>query len=339
MRTLRLLPIVFAMSALASLLVHAIPVPILDLDKLTADAPLVILGEVTSIEEAGAGEAPYNGMILKTRIRIAKVRVDYLLKGERSANVFKIRFHSPDSPVGWASLRSHSYGVLFLKPGPSDTVEFSDLYYPFLLSTPGAAPTGDTAIDQVVAAVSRVLESTLSTASERMTAVFILSRSKTAASTAALRAALKDASVEGRLSAAGALLERNDTTGLDIAADALLHGSPDTSLPLYHNLLYGISEGVKDVHVIPVLKTLVDSRDPEIRRATASALMHTQSRDAIGPLLTTLQDSDFDARYYSAVGLAEITGQTEWRPNEDDFRSDQAKYLKHWREWSAGQRN
>jgi hypothetical protein len=342
MDTTRFIRWLFLSSALcftSVIVVRAIIVPTLDLDALTADATIIALGEVTSIKQIGSEDVSFNDTLIKTRVEMATIRVDQILKGTAPTGVLVVRFHLSETPVGWGGIASLAYGVFFLKSGRSEAAEFTNLYYPLVLSVPGAAVNGDRPIDRVVSAVGRVLESTHSTASERMNAVFTLSRSKSAASTAALRAALRNPSVEGRLSAAGALLERNDITGLDLTADSLLHGSPDTSLPLYHNVLYGISEGVKDVHAVPVLKTLLDSRDSEIRRAAASALMHTQSQDAIGPLLTTLQDSDFDTRYYSAVGLAEITGQTDWRPNEEDFRSDQAKYLKHWREWASSQRN
>jgi HEAT repeat protein len=62
--------------------------------------------------------------------------------------------------------------------------------------------------------------------------------------------------------------------------------------------------------------------------------MHTGSNSAIDPLLSALDDLDPMVRYYSVVGLAEITGQTDWRPNIDDFTSDPNRYLKHWHEWS-----
>jgi hypothetical protein len=48
-----------------------------------------------------------------------------------------------------------------------------------------------------------------------------------------------------------------------------------------------------------------------------------------------LGDSDTKVRYFSVVGLAEITGQLEWRPNPDDFAASSTKYLNHWIAWGA----
>jgi hypothetical protein len=46
-----------------------------------------------------------------------------------------------------------------------------------------------------------------------------------------------------------------------------------------------------------------------------------------------LGDPDTKVRYFSVVGLAEITGQPEWRPKPDDFAAFGTKYVNHWVEW------
>jgi hypothetical protein len=52
------------------------------------------------------------------------------------------------------------------------------------------------------------------------------------------------------------------------------------------------------------------------------------------PLATTLDDTDFEVRYYGVTGLAEISGQLEWHPNMEVFRAEEARYLRHWRDWA-----
>jgi len=37
------------------------------------------------------------------------------------------------------------------------------------------------------------------------------------------------------------------------------------------------------------------------------------------------------SRFYAVRGLALITGEQEWTPNEMDFRADPQRYLKYWK--------
>jgi HEAT repeat protein len=86
---------------------------------------------------------------------------------------------------------------------------------------------------------------------------------------------------------------------------------------------------------VPTLSELLVSPDAEVRRAVASSLMHIRSPEAINLMISLLDDSDFEARYYVVVGLAETTDQMDWRPNMDNFRGDESKYLKHWLDWKT----
>lgn len=141
-----------------------------------------------------------------------------------------------------------------------------------------------------------------------------------------------------RLSVASALLARNDTAGLAIAVDVLLAPRPLVPDHILHNLTYAISEGVQAEEAIPALTRLLGAADPRTRRAATAALRRTGSYAALTPLLSALRDSDLEVRYYAVVGLAEITGQLDWRPNMDAFESDQSRYLSYWLKWGRQQR-
>jgi len=190
-------------------------------------------------------------------------------------------------------------------------------------------------IDKVIAAIKEVLSSPEATLDQKKRTIFFLSHSKRASGTAALHEALNDSTREVQISAAAALLQRNDTTGLGVAKETLLHGSQITSTELRQNLIYAIAEGIKDPKALPTLGELLVSPDAEVRRAVASSLMHIRSPEAINLMISVLDDSDFEARYYAVVGLAETTDQMHWRPNMDHFRGDESKYLKHWRDWKT----
>ena len=70
------------------------------------------------------------------------------------------------------------------------------------------------------------------------------------------------------------------------------------------------------------------------RRAAASALRHTEADSAIASLLQALEDTDQEVRYQAVLGLATITGETEWGPSLDSFAREEQRYLAHWRQWT-----
>ena len=323
----------------AMFLAEATLVPALDLDKLTDDASLIVLGEVSGVKEIGEEYLQLSGGSVKAHIEEGEIRPDRILKGDAKSTLLNFQYYETSTFVGFRSVAGQQYGVYFFRPGRGGRLEFVSPYYPSVPSVRGAVPVGATPIDRVVSALGAVLRSEGSRPDEKAWVVFVLSRSRSSSSLAVLRGAVApDNPTAVRLAAAGALLERDDLTGLSLVVGALSDGVPDTSTPLTHNLVYAVSEGIRDARAIPALKKLIVSVSPEVRRAAASALMHTQSPEATDALLKALGDTDFKARYYSAVGLAEITEQMDWRPNEEVFRADEARYVKHWREWAGGRK-
>jgi hypothetical protein len=71
-----------------------------------------------------------------------------------------------------------------------------------------------------------------------------------------------------------------------------------------------------------------------IRRGVAGALRRTKSPKAVNGLSRALEDPDSEVRYWGVVGLAELTEQNDWRPSEPAFKSDESKFLSHWKEWA-----
>ena len=128
---------------------------------------------------------------------------------------------------------------------------------------------------------------------------------------------LEDRDQTLRLSAAAALLLLDDVSALPVAEKALLHPDTNLSPELLHNLRAGIRLGVKDKAAVPTLTRLLSAGDVEARRAAVEALRNTNSPSAIAPLTKALEDADTDVQYVAVIGLAEITGQSEWRPGPD----------------------
>ena len=319
---------------LFAVLASSIPVPALNLDELTDKADLIVVSQVTSVREIGRTSLPVGNEKVSARVMVSELRVDQVLKGSSGLSSAGVQFFSPEMPIGFRAIQPLSYRVFFLKGSAEDGFRLVSPYYPSVIAVPGIPAQGVAILERVVAQVATVLLLPSSSTDQKQEAIFALSSTKSPAATRALRAGLQEKEVTVQLSVTAALLERNEMSGLHIAEEALLNPRPDIPRYLLHNLSYGISEGVREEKAIPSLTRLLNAVSPEVRRAAASALRHTGSRSAIDPLLSAVGDSDLEVRYYSVVGLAEITGQTDWRPNMHDFLSDQHRYLNHWRDWA-----
>ena len=328
-----------AMSALVIFtLLHPWPVlsavvPVLDLDALTNDSSLVVVGEIISIREAGTTSIEVDSRSITTRIATGTVRVDHVLKGSVPSGTVTFQHYIPLESVGFGRISPGMYSTLFLKMGTSGSLEFTSPYYPSVPSIAGVQLSGATPIDLVVSAITSTISSPATTLAQKRSALFVLSHSRSASSTQTLRWALGFADDTLRLTAAFALLQRNDLSGLPLAKEALLRRASAISADVLHNLAVGIKEGVRDPEAVADLTELLRSGSVETRRAAASALMDIRSQDAIAPLLAALGDPDREVRYYSVVGLAETTGQLQWRPNMDTFARDEGRYLNYWRQW------
>jgi HEAT repeat protein len=142
-----------------------------------------------------------------------------------------------------------------------------------------------------------------------------------------------------RLNAASFLLQRDKVSALDIAEPAMLY--PPLEVPRYiiHNLAYGMCKGLHNPEAVPSLTRLQQASSVEVRRAVSCALGHTGSRAAILPLTRALYDSDLETRHNAVIGLAKITGQSDWGPNRELFQSDEQKFLTHWQKWASANTN
>jgi hypothetical protein len=309
--------------------------PALDLDQLTADASLIAVGQIVLVQEVGKTTVQFGDRMVSARVMVAELRVDQELKGTTKDSSSTLRFHFivPDEFTGWRSVAPLSYRVFFLTES-SGEFRLADPYHPSVAAIPATQAQEGTAIERVIDQLGAVLGSASTPTEERRGAIFALNDSKNPSAIRVLKRFADIDDVTLRLSVAAALLGHNDLYTLKFAVDTLLNPNPAFPPDLLHNLSYGILIGVKDDRAVSELTRLLRAGSAEARRAAASALMRTGSSLSIDALLSAISDSDRDVRYYSVVALAEITGQTDWRPNIEDFMADQDKYVKHWREWS-----
>jgi HEAT repeat protein len=326
---LRVLKVV-GFGCLCPLLLHSAPVPGLNLSQLVGGADVIVAGSLLAIEDSGTTYADVSGSRQVVHQMTGPIQIGVVLKGTAPIPALTLRWILPEESYGYTGVPEHIYRLIFLHRSGS-TYGLASVYYPTLPAIPGIKMEGATALDRVINQLAAVVHSGAGNAQDRIEAINALGTVENLNVTSTLRDVLSDRARSVQLQAATVLLEHNDISALPLAEATLSRPRSDVSPYLVHNLLYAISGGVRDEKAIPGLSRLVKSRDVETRRSAASALRNTGSRLAIDPLIAALGDEDFEVRYYSAIGLAEITGQNEWRPLMEEFKKNEQKYLAHWR--------
>jgi hypothetical protein len=308
------------------------------LSELADVADVIVIGRVQQVREISSGtEMEVFGQQFPAKVMEGEVVIDKAIKGDPNVNKINFHFRMPISPaggVGYRGIPNERYRLVFLKRAGSD-YDFVSPYNPSFPAVRDAPIEGETATDQVVSQLAAVIRAPQVSREDKLEVIFALQQVNTPVVVAALRSALTAEDKVLQLSIAAALLERNDLSALGIAEAALTHPQSDVPRYIFENLSSAISKGVQDERAIPALsRVLRKAPDAAARRAAAFALRTTESRSAIKPLVGALADGDFEVRYYAVIGLAEITNQSEWRPLMDEFKSNEERYLKHWRDWA-----
>ncbi len=298
------------------------------LTSLIQKSDVIVVGAVRTVHQTGTTEVRVGAERLSATNFQAEVQVDRILKGACPESLAIVRFLIPKSAgfVGYTGVGAPSYRTLFLRKVENYFV-FADPAFP---SLPGVSHVGLPAFSDVISGVinelSQVLASQKTTEMDKLEAIFGVQSVPAPDATKVLRAQL-DGSPAVRAAAIAALIERNDLSALVAAQELLMNPPPQTPNYLLNNIASAIARGIRDEGAIPVLNTLLRSRDIATRRAASDALRKTGSTRALSALAKALNDSDSEVRYYAVIGLAEITNQPEWRPLMDDFKAHENKFL------------
>lgn len=307
------------------------PVPLPDLQGLTRDADVIVVAQVTSVWETGSVAA---GSAQEGRRMAASLNVEKVIKGRVEGPTLALEFTASRGKIGRIS--ASQFGMFFLRKDAKGGYSVLNPYYPSVVASRNATTAEGTDIDRVVAELADILTVAGASAEERRLAVFYLNQTLTDSATEALRSAVRDRDSVVRLQAVASLLNRNDLSALRAAEEVLLNPPPRTDEYLRTNISVAL-EGIKDARAIPTLGHLLKAGDVQTRRGAAAALRHMGTALVTKPLIYALNDSDREVRYQGVIGLAEITGQSEWGPSVDLFQHAEQRYLDHWREWAKTQ--
>ena len=113
----------------------------------------------------------------------------------------------------------------------------------------------------------------------------------------------------------------------------VLPGEKEFSLPPGSLL-----EAIGDIQAAPILARLMKSPDPQIRLGASLALRHMDTKESVEALIGGLNDPEWEVRWTSVLGLAEIIGPKQgnsWHPDMNTFKAGEKKYLDHWNAWPA----
>jgi HEAT repeat protein len=133
------------------------------------------------------------------------------------------------------------------------------------------------------------------------------------------------------------LASHNDISHLALAEETLMQPVLPDKWEFFRNpeMLIG---RIEDIHAAPILSRLMKAPDPQVRRGAAQCLRQMKTDDSVEALVGGLNDPDWEVRWVSVMGLAEIVGTKDgerWHPYYETFKAEEKKYLDHWNAWAA----
>lgn len=302
-----------ARAATAALLRSASLVSPLDIERLTREADMILIGRVNSISDGKAS-----------------LSVDKVVKG--SANARTVDVELVADATGQERVTSSQFAMFFLKTNAKGGYRILDPDYPSVIAAPDATVINGPPLDRVVSVVGELLTEA-NNVDVRREAVRVLSSARNERATELLWQGSKAADPVVRMQSLSALVRRNDLAALETAEPILLNQPVRFEKYLLDNLSASV-EGIKDPKAIPILQRLLRSSSSRTRVTAVAALRQMHVSDTIEALVIALGDPNREVRYEAVIGLGELTGQDQWSPAVDKFAQNEQSYLDHWKEWA-----
>ena len=324
-------------------------VPGLSIQRLVGQSDLIVIGRITKVSKVADSQVNIHGQILPADMMEAIVEAQQTLKGESHDSMLAVRFAVPISPagsVGYGTLVSQQDRLLFLRNASSGGgYEPTDPYYPSLpvaktrdaLSNSKSdvnRPTFKEVEAKVVSIECQTISSVNETPNVRLEAIWSLKRVADPCLPIALHNAFESSDRILRLTAAAALLKLNDIQVLGAALREADQLPLDSYLRL--NLASAIRDGVHSEGAVPDIVTMLQTNDPLMHRAAASALHNIGTVSCLPGLVLALSDEDKGTRYYAVIGLADIEGKPDQKPSMEDFDRNSSSYVNYWQAWAKG---
>jgi hypothetical protein len=196
------------------------PINVLDVNRLTTKADLIVLAQVRSITDQEHA--------------IAFLLIQKVIKGEASPEVVQVECE-PELATGPEPIQPPLFGMFFLNRNANGSYRFTDANHAYLIAFPDASITAQTPLDRVVSITGEFIVKP-GPIEYRRIAVYVLRAARSELSDKLLRQAARDADVVVRLQAISALVDHGDREAMATAEQILLNPPPRTDQYLLDNL-------------------------------------------------------------------------------------------------------
>ncbi len=312
-----------------------IPIPSLSLKNLSDNSDLIIVAYTGSSRRIETATKVINSHLFEGWIVAMPLKAIETLKGTAPGLSIEIQYFVPDSPggsIGFRSIPEDQFRLLFLRYN-GDAYTLTSPYYPSLPAVQSVHIWAETCFPRSFLWSVKPSNLPMKVRKLRREAIWNLSGHKQPCIQSSLKSAFTSQDKDLRLTAAAALLQRNDVS---VLPDVLrqIRDLPQESY-LRWNALFAIRDGVSDEKATNYLIVMLQADDPLERRSAASALRRIGNRRAEIALAKALDDTDKDTRFVAVSGLSRIANIPSEEPSLQDFNENETPYIIFWKNWSA----
>lgn len=324
--------------------------PVPGIEALANSAPVIVVGYVADIRDAGA-EGSWTETLTWTDGRhypvarkVATVRVAEVLKGDVASPSIRIAFDEnlggDAGPPIW-SLSKGDHRIFFLRSG-ADAFTFSDShqYAMPIAGDPGAVPpiAENSVYAKVIERIAASLFSLQVASQDREMALFRISTEPSPLVTEILRRAFENpvasADTDLRFNLLAALVRRKDETVLPDFETALFSTQEARFNSARSNMVLALQEQ-KPVVAVPLLIRALRDQQPAVRLTAAEAIEHSHNGDAVAALLRAVDDPEPEVQWQVIAALESILNRNHCLPSSPDQREALATCVDAWRESAA----
>jgi hypothetical protein len=307
-------------------------VPSLALKELAAKSDLIASGTVVNSNAVRQVVITIAANSVPATEYKAELQVSNVIKG--SADRTSFYFYIPAHGMGYRGIGNQSQGLFFLLKDAEGNLHPTDPYHPFLDSVDCESAMKQTdPFERILRCILRLATRPTATVDLRTQALRWLDLANPPSKILeGLKPLLKDPSPSISLRAAAILCAHGDESVLEPAVE-IVERQAAAADQLTARILGLALRSVKQPRSVPFLAQFLARGSPVMRQGAAVGLRNVGVQAGIPPLILALDDSDHQVRFLAILGLVQLSGDYSWSPTEEDFQSDESKYLSHWKSW------
>src|SRR6266436_9544852 len=127
----------------------------LDLQALTKNADLIVVGRVESVRSSDYLIENVEGRTMKAQRMVALLSVDKVIKGQPDGPTLSFDFLMPGTQLPYRDIRASQFGMFFLSKNKAQGYTVLNPYYPFVIASSAPIATDGENLDRVVTVIGR----------------------------------------------------------------------------------------------------------------------------------------------------------------------------------------